>query len=253
MKIDSLTSLLGQPSRFDNGNACVEKISADELSSTPEETASAIYRKDDPVLPSNHGLYDVRAVINTNIESPEAMTARYNRVQELFGFEIGKRAADLELGYRSGVESLSATLKSKDWGFSIQDGELTVLEGSDPLTDGERDRITDSLKRAGVEFAAQSVADAVIEMIELERGPNGLSRSIGRFDVNQPNFADVVDLRSFMADYQPGGKYARGLVDPYDIEGRYFGAGTGIMDQVVDKAEERFIYTGVEGEGAGPQ
>ncbi|WP_207389143.1 hypothetical protein [Marinobacter halodurans] len=81
-------------------------------------------------------------------------------------------------------------------------------------------------------------------MIDLGRGPNGLSRSIGRFDVNQSNFADVVDLRSFMADYQPGGKYARGLVDPYDIEGRYFGAGTGIMDQVVDKAEERFIYPG---------
>lgn len=162
MKIDSLTSLLGHPSRFDNSDARVEKISADELSSTPEETASAIYRKDDPVLPSNHGLYDARAFINTNIESPEAMTARYNRVQELFGFEIGKRAADLELGYRSGVESLSPALKSKDWGFSIQEGELTVLEGSDPLTDGERDRITDSLKRAGVEFSRTGVRSCLL-------------------------------------------------------------------------------------------
>ncbi|ROT94358.1 hypothetical protein EB809_19825 [Marinobacter sp. R17] len=244
MKIDSLTSVQGQQKLFDNGNARVTKVDGQGEQPQPQQIASTIYHKDDPVLPANYGTYDIKAVINENVEDPETMNARYNRVQELFGFGIAERSVDLELGYLSGVESLSQGLRDKDWGFSIQDGELQVIEGSDSLSDEERSQITDALKGAGVEYAAQSVANAVIEMIETERSPNGLSRSIGRFDVNQSNFADVVDLRSFMEDYQVGGKYGKGIVNPNDIQARYFGAGTGIMDQVAAKADETFLYKG---------
>lgn len=244
MKIDTLNALQGQQKIFDNGSARVTEAKVNHSEKIAQEVVSAIYHKDEPVLPANHGTYDVQGVIDKNIEDPEVMTARYNRVMDLFAFGIGERAVDLELGYQSGVESLSSELKNKDWGFSIQDGELTVLEGADELTSDERSQIAGTLKENGVEFAAQSVADAVIEMIELERGPNDLSRSIGRFDVNQSNFADVVDLRAFIGDYQPGAKHAKGLINPSDIESRYSFAGRGIVDQVAAKADETFLYKG---------
>ncbi|BES71494.1 hypothetical protein RE428_25120 [Marinobacter nanhaiticus D15-8W] len=243
MKIDTLYALQRMQEMFDNGSARVTEVKGNGSQQIAQEVASTIYHRNEPVLPPGDGTYNVQGLINKNIESPAAMTARYNRVQELFGFEIGNRAVDLELSYVSGVESLSTAVKNKDWGLSIQDGELKVIEGSDSLTEHQRTSISNVLKTAGVEYAAQFVADAVIEMIELERGQNGLSRSIGRFDVNQSNFADVVDLRRFIEDYRPGGKYGKGLVDPSDIQGRYFLAGAGIMDQVAVRAEETFLYT----------
>lgn len=122
----------------------------------------------------------------------------------------------------------------------MKNGELEVIEGRDKLTSTERSQINAVLKGSGVESADESVADAVIEMIETERGPVGFSRGIGQYDVNSLNFADIVDLRRYVEEHLPEGKFGRGRVNPNDVEGRYYLSGIGIMDQVSAKADKAF-------------
>lgn len=237
MKIDTFTPLQGQKT-FDNGQARISEAKPGESRKVAEQIASTVYHKNDPVLPKTYGNFQIQQVYE--IEDPEVMNARYNKVTNLFSNGIAERSVDLEVGYLSGLSELSVSLQEKDWGFSVKNGKLEIIEGSDELTDTERSQISTVLKEAGVESAAASVADAVIEMIETERGPSGLSRGIGQYDVNSSNFAEIVDLRRYIEEHLPGGKFGKGRVNPNDIEGRYYLSGIGIMDQVSVKADKTF-------------
>jgi hypothetical protein len=237
MKIDTFTSLQGQKT-FDNGQARITDANPGESRKVVERIASTVYHKNEPVLPKTYGNFRIQQVYE--IEDPEAMNARYNKVTNLFSNGIAERSVDLEVSYLSGLNELPASLQEKDWGFSVKNGKLEVIEGRDELTNTERSQINTILKESGVESAAESVADAVIEMIETERGPRGLSRGIGQYDVNSSNFVDIVDLRRYVEEHLPEGKFGKGRVNPNDVEGRYYLSGIGIMDQVSAKADKTF-------------
>jgi len=239
MKIDALTSAQGQQRIFDNGSAQITDAKPNSSEKAVEQVASTIYHKNDPVLPKTYGNFQIQQVYE--VEDPDEMNARYNKVTDLFSNGIAERSIDLEVSYLSGMSQLSTNLQEKDWGFSVESGTLKIFEGSDKLTDAEKSQINTALEEAGVEYAARSVADAVIDMIETERGPSGLSSGIGQYDVNNSNFADIVDLRRHVEEHLPSGKFGKGRINPNNIEGRYYLSGIGIMDQVTVKAEKAYL------------
>ncbi len=49
----------------------------------------------------------------------------------------------------------------------------------------------------------------MIQALELDRGPAGVSNSIGRFDVSQENFGNIVDLRVYLERHKSGAAYTR--------------------------------------------
>lgn len=154
------------------------------------------------------------------------------RLKELPAVSAGLRSA-----YDTATAGLSPELLQKDWGFSVSNGELVVLEGSDALSDEER--ATLKLALAELTPAANAVAETTSRMIALDRGTNGFSNGIGRFDVSTENFADVVDLRKYLLDHGPSGKY-NNAKDPSNLQKLYGMGGWAMMDQIEANAAVRF-------------
>jgi hypothetical protein len=146
-------------------------------------------------------------------------------------------SAGLHSAFETATATLSPELLEKDWGFSVSNGQLVILKGRDPLSDEERAAL--KLALAELTPAANAVAETTVRMIELERGTDGFSNGIGRFDVSTQNFADIVDLRKYLLAQGHNGKYNQAR-DPADLQSVYGWGGWAIMDQIEAKAAVRF-------------
>lgn len=174
-----------------------------------------------------------RPAVRTELE-----TQRIMDVMELYSRGVAEASAKLRHAYEGAVSSLSPELLEKDWGFSVQNERLVILQGEDALSEAERATLTRAL--SGVESAANDVANTMIRAIELDR-VDGHSKGIGRFDVSQANFGELVDLRSYLFSHGPDATYGRNLNDPRDYEHLYFlTGGMALMDQIAARAEVRF-------------
>jgi hypothetical protein len=53
----------------------------------------------------------------------------------------------------------------------------------------------------------------MIQALESDRGLAGISNSIGRFDVFQNNFGNIVDLRAYLEAHKSGEAYDLNSID----------------------------------------
>lgn len=181
------------------------------------------------------GLGDVKVYSwDSKVEENRRMTIE---MMNIWIEELPAASAGLRSAYDTATADLSPELLQKDWGFSVSNGELVILEGSDALSDGE----LATLKHALAELtpAANTVAETVTRMIVLDRGTYGFSNGIGRFDVSTENFADVVDLRNYLLDQGANGKYNQAR-NPSDLESVHGWGGWAMMDQIEANAAVRF-------------
>jgi hypothetical protein len=203
---------------------------------TPASTPAAIYH---PSAPDSASTLSGPGDINVYSWDPKLDENRRMRLEtlRLWLHELPAVSVGLHSAYETATATLSPELSKKDWGFSVSNGELVILKGRDSLSDEEL--ATLKLALAAVTPAANGVADTAIRMIELDRGTNGVSNSIGRFDVSTQNFADIVDLRKYLLAHGPDGKYNQAR-DPSDLQSVYGTGGWAIMDQVAANAAVRF-------------
>lgn len=113
MKVESFISFQGHKT-FDNGQARITDANSDETSKVAERIASTVYHKNEPVLPKTYDNFHIQHVYE--IEDPETMNARYNKVTNLFSNGIAERSVELEASYLSGLSDLSVSLQKKDGG-----------------------------------------------------------------------------------------------------------------------------------------
>ncbi|ROU00687.1 hypothetical protein EB809_06100 [Marinobacter sp. R17] len=239
MNVNHLLRPASQQDVYSNGDARIVRESPIQTSADKNERPSVVYHGlESSSLPDAGGV--VTNVYEASTETNEEANARLSGVVRLLSKDLGNASANLKYSYDAALESLSPDLAEKDWGFSISGGELTVTAGSDALSEQETDSIREALLSAGVEYGAGRVSSTVIEAVQLDRGPAGVSNGIGRYDVSEENFGDVVDLRQYLQSHAPGGRYGQHRVDPSDIAGLFYTGGQAMMDQIVAKAEESF-------------
>jgi hypothetical protein len=180
----------------------------------------------------------------------EAADARMIEMMQTLSTGVATASAELKRTYDMAMESLSPDLQEKDWGFSVSNGSLNFSEGSDALSTDDRTALKEAFSVSDVEYQANQVASTMIRALELNRGPAGVSNGIGRFDVSQENFGDIVDLRSvrrqlscpvilivaehrsYLQVHEPGGSYDMKTIDPTDYKSRFFDGGRALMDQI---------------------
>jgi hypothetical protein len=73
-----------------------------------------------------------------------------------------------------------------------------------------------------------------------EWGADDVTNGIGRFDVSEKNFGDIVNLRAYLDDFGPKGRYGHDLIDPTDYETLYWVGGRPMMEMIAARAEPRF-------------
>lgn len=242
MNISQLSNLVGQKAVYSNGEARITDATKVDPAILPaSEPPSAIYHGSEDYALLTGGQDNVDVPIAYSFD-PKLMAAQKSEMFSLLTHGLAKASADLRYSYDSAIQSLSSELQQKDWGFSISDGLLTFTAGRDELSNNEINSLKKAFAGADVEYYADNLASTMVRVLELDRGYDGVSKGIGRYDVTDKNFGEIVDLRSFLHSHGPEGKYGRWHKDPTDYESLYFLTGGHVlMDQISANATERYM------------
>jgi hypothetical protein len=120
---------------------------------------------------------------------------------------LGSSAA-LKSAYSQALSKLPTALQAKDWRFSASAGTLVFAAGEDELSAQDLLDLKAAFASSNVESAANEVAAAITAMgAKRSSGADIGSPAWGRFDVDDTNFGQVVNLRAYLTDTAPGGKY----------------------------------------------
>lgn len=121
-------------------------------------------------------------------------------------------SAALKSAYQQALTKLPALLQSKDWRFSVSNGTLVFAAGNDEVSPQELNLLRAAFGESDVEPFANEVAGAITTM-EAKRaaGTDMNSLAWGRFRVDDNNFEQVVDLRSYLTSTAPGSKYSTNI------------------------------------------
>jgi hypothetical protein len=138
-------------------------------------------------------------------------------------------SAALKSAYQQALAKLPALLQSKDWRFSVSNGTLVFAAGKDDLSSQELNLLRAAFGESDVEPFANEVAGAITTM-EAKRAAGADMNSLawGRFRVDDNNFEQVVDLRSYLTSTAPGSKYSINIAAdsqnvPLTLGGMYLG------------------------------
>ena len=122
---------------------------------------------------------------------------------------LGAASAALKSSYSQAVATLPPALQAKDWGFSVANGQLVFVQGEEALTPQDFADLQKAFGAANVETSANQLATALLSIDARQKGgADSASLAWGRVQVDENNFSDVVNLRSYVTDTPPGGKYA---------------------------------------------
>ncbi|MBD1581229.1 hypothetical protein [Pseudoalteromonas sp. S16_S37] len=165
---------------------------------------------DDIFTPSNTDFSEYEKANYTSdgrLNLPPAFESHRGAIEAIFTsmdklYSDTPKAAQRMFHAYSGMEEQilreSSELSHKDWGFSVNEQGVLVATGR--LSDAQRDVIetklnsNDSLVKAAQDFKAH-----FIEGLEIQRGDLGKSQYWGKYDVNNENFADIIDFKSMMS------------------------------------------------------
>ncbi|WP_125779513.1 hypothetical protein [Pseudoalteromonas rubra] len=134
------------------------------------------------------------------------------------------------------LEQTDPQLVKKNWGFSVDDQGLLTVSGN--LTQDEIATLEEKLNsNESLVNYANEVKEAFLKYTDMERGP-GLptSKGWGKYDVNNQNFADIINMRSLMEER--GG--SRGQMPNFGEKLSLLDFVDNVAEQLKSKAEVAF-------------
>lgn len=243
MEINNLTNLIGQNELYSNGNATARKGERIDPATQQIVPPSAIYHgsKENSIA-----LYQGETDITLREGVFETEEDRLDR-KAIIGnlpHEVADNSASLKFAFDDAAKTMPPELLDKDWGFSVTDGELVILEGHDDLSESERKTIFDTLSEFGVGLLSDALASGFIAGVEAIRGPYETGRGIAKYDITEENFGEIVNLRAYLDSHTEDGKYSKKvdlLKDEDDMRSAFFLSGLeALYDQVSVRAEPKY-------------
>jgi hypothetical protein len=241
MNINGLMSLLGQQWQ----NAAPEPVTSNTLdpqAAAPVASPAAVYHGSTPSGSDEPPTYDSSGMEVWMFDQAAWEKADTEMRDLWWGGGFSAPLGEMRYGYEDAMAKLSPELAAKDWGFSIKNDNLVIVAGKDPLSLEEMATLQKAL--GDLETLAKTLAANVIRYLELERGTDGVSEGLGRFDLSQANFDQIVDLRELLLSHGEDAKYGRHALEPDNYHKLYrAAAGHAITDQITANAKERFLAT----------
>lgn len=97
----------------------------------------------------------------------------------------------------AGLYEQHPQLKNKSWGFSVDDTGKLVATGH--LSQADKKLVEGVLNSNDkLVSAAQDFKANFLEGLEIERGSSGTSQYWGKYDVNEDNFAELIDFKEMI-------------------------------------------------------
>jgi hypothetical protein len=169
------------------------------------------------------------------------------QLADLVTMGLGQPSGALRSAYETALNKLSPALRQKDWSFSVSHGQLVFRAGHDPLSDQDRTDLQNAFATTGAARAATEVANAVVATIQVQAHMGqefGVDPGTGKYDVNQNNFANIVDLRSYLMSSAAGGKYDMHPLPGTSYSTIYsFSGWPAMQDQIEQRAPVHYSQT----------
>lgn len=164
-------------------------------------------------LPNNHqskqdAMEDVGSFKISRSFSPGREPTREERLDsslrslEIFIRELPKETEALDEKVSTLESILAEKVPSsieKNWDFSINEDGSAAVVGSE-LSESERDAIASIIDSSGVGKDLSSVRDLMVEALEEDRGVGLYSTNIGKYDLTDENFSEVVYFREYLSN-----------------------------------------------------
>jgi hypothetical protein len=170
--------------------------------------------------------------------------SQLDQLSKLTTIGVAQSSATLRSAYETALGKLSPALRQKDWSFSVSHGQLVFRAGNDPLSAQDRTDLQNAFAATGAARAATEVANTVIATIQVQSHMGeefGVDPGTGKYDVNPNNFANIVNLRSYLMAFAPGGQYY--LNHRPGTSDSYFFGWYAMQDQVEQKAPLHYSQT----------
>jgi hypothetical protein len=193
------------------------------------ETLADVYHSSGGTHPSPSLLAQSGVKAYTQLLSTLSQAGHSEKSAEALTNTLLLTSATLKSAYQQALTKLPALLQSKDWRFSVSNGTLVFAAGKDDLSPQELNLLRAAFGESDVEPFANEVAGAITTM-ESKRAAGADMNSLawGRFRVDDNNFEQVVDLRSYLTSTAPGSKYSTNIAAdslnvPLTLGGMYLG------------------------------
>ena len=119
---------------------------------------------------------------------------------DIFFRQLAPIAADMRRGLDQFIEKLSEKhpdLVSEKWGFSVNSNDSLVVTGN--LSAQDQKVLTSLLnKDDGLRLLASNFSKLILKGMDLDRGPSNGSQGLGKFNLTEDNFSEIIDLRSYL-------------------------------------------------------
>jgi hypothetical protein len=176
------------------------------------EALADVYHSSDGTHPSPSLLAQSGVKAYTQLLSALSQAGHSEKSAEALTNTLLLTSATLKSAYQQALVKLPVLLQSKDWRFSVSNGTLVFAAGKDDLSSQELHILRAAFGESDVEPFANEVAGAITTM-EAKRAAGADMNSLawGRFRVDDNNFEQVVDLRSYLTSTAPGSKYSTNI------------------------------------------
>jgi hypothetical protein len=179
---------------------------------TAAEALADVYHSSGGTRPSPSLLAQSGVKAYTQLLSALSRAGHSEKSAEALTNTLLLTSAALKSAYQQALTRLPDLLQSKDWRFSVSNGALVFAAGQDELSSQELTLLRAAFGESDVEPFANEVANAITTMqAKRSTGADMNSLAWGRFRVDDNNFEQVVDLRSYLTSTAPGGKYSTNI------------------------------------------
>lgn len=139
-------------------------------------------------------------------EDQEERRAGVIRMLNIFIRELPKASKELSTGLETTKKVIADEVPSsiyKAWDFSIDENGSAVVVG-DTLRADEKEKIADIIDSSGMSDGLSKTRDLMIQGLQEDRGKAMYSTTIGKYDLNEQNFSNIVFFKEYLSNIHEG-------------------------------------------------
>lgn len=165
-------------------------------------------------------------------ETRDERVERWGRMSDIVLYELPQaqiNASNLIQGVEESIRSEHPSIMDKEWDFSI-DERNNIVVISDQLNKDEEQYLENKLNSSGLNEVLGQLRNTMINLLDSDRGPDGLSDKIGKYDLNSSNFSEIIRFREYNSQTQSEQPSLTLIEDGVSA----------LADQLYERAEDKF-------------
>jgi hypothetical protein len=187
---------------------------AKNVSGAVSGTRNALFNETNTIITSEEKESDIGSLIPKKItvdvglvNTPEGFLAAQKRRSAegsqvldsaIKNMVLAKEAKELHLQTSESIAKERPELADKKWDFSLNsNNDITILHNGD-LSDEEANYLWEKLQYSALKETLVGIKDSMITLVKSERGADNYSTKIGRFDISDKNFDQIIHFGDFL-------------------------------------------------------